>query len=46
MEVVILPDSKQIAALAADTVEALLRRRPDAVLGSGPALRCGRFLTN
>ncbi|MEO5779978.1 MAG: glucosamine-6-phosphate deaminase [Arthrobacter oryzae] len=41
MEVVILPDSKQIAALAADTVEALLRRRPDAVLGlgTGPSVR-------
>ncbi len=35
MEVVILPDSKQIAALAADAVGALLRRKPDAVLGLG-----------
>ncbi len=33
MEVVILSGSKQIAALAADAVEALLRRKPDAVLG-------------
>ncbi|MGO4230749.1 glucosamine-6-phosphate deaminase [Arthrobacter sp. YAF34] len=33
MEVVILPGSKQIASLAADAVEALLRRKPDAVLG-------------
>ena len=33
MEVVILPGSKQVASLAADAVEALLRRKPDAVLG-------------
>ena len=33
MEVVILPGSKQIASLAADAVEALIRRKPDAVLG-------------
>ncbi|WP_427006947.1 glucosamine-6-phosphate deaminase [Pseudarthrobacter sp. H2] len=33
MEVVILPGSKAIASLAADAVEALLRRKPDAVLG-------------
>ena len=33
MEVVILSGSKPIAALAADAVEALLRRRPEAVLG-------------
>ena len=33
MEVVILSGSKPIAALAADAIEALLRRRPDAVLG-------------
>src|SRR6476660_7052507 len=33
MEVVILPGSRQIAALAADAVEDLLRRKPDAVLG-------------
>ncbi len=33
MEVVILPGSKAIATLAADTVEQLLRRKPDAVLG-------------
>ena len=33
MEVVILPGSRQIASLAADAVEALLRRKPDAVLG-------------
>jgi glucosamine-6-phosphate deaminase len=33
MEVVILPGSKPIAALAADAIEALLRRKPDAVLG-------------
>ncbi|CAN7409651.1 glucosamine-6-phosphate deaminase [Arthrobacter sp. LjRoot78] len=33
MEVVILPGSKQIGSLAADAVEALLRRKPDAVLG-------------
>jgi glucosamine-6-phosphate deaminase len=33
MEVVILPDPDQIAALVADAVEDLVRRRPDAVLG-------------
>ncbi|MDR6506566.1 glucosamine-6-phosphate deaminase [Arthrobacter oryzae] len=33
MEVVILPGSKQIASLAADAIEALLRRKPGAVLG-------------
>lgn len=33
MEVVILPGSKQIGSVAADAVEALLRRKPDAVLG-------------
>jgi glucosamine-6-phosphate deaminase len=33
MEVVILPGSKRIAALAADAIEGLLRRKPDAVLG-------------
>lgn len=33
MEVVILPGGKQVASLAADAVEALLRRKPDAVLG-------------
>ncbi|XAS66075.1 glucosamine-6-phosphate deaminase [Micrococcaceae bacterium Sec5.7] len=33
MEVVILPGSKQIGSLAADTIEALLRRKPNAVLG-------------
>ncbi|QDY90729.1 glucosamine-6-phosphate deaminase [Arthrobacter sp. UKPF54-2] len=33
MEVVILPGGRPIAALAADAVEALLRTRPDAVLG-------------
>ena len=33
MEVVILSGSKAIAALAADAIEALLRRKPDAVLG-------------
>lgn len=33
MEVVILNGSKQIARLAADAVEDLLRRKPDAVLG-------------
>lgn len=33
MEVVILPGSKQIGRLAADAVEALVRRKPDAVLG-------------
>jgi glucosamine-6-phosphate deaminase len=33
MEVVILPGSRQISSLAADAVEALLRRKPDAVLG-------------
>jgi glucosamine-6-phosphate deaminase len=33
MEVVILPGSKQIGALAADAIEALLRRKPNAVLG-------------
>ena len=33
MEVVILPGSKQIGALAADAIEALVRRKPKAVLG-------------
>ena len=33
MEVVILPVSRQIASLVADTIEALLREKPDAVLG-------------
>ncbi|WP_115789332.1 glucosamine-6-phosphate deaminase [Arthrobacter silvisoli] len=33
MEVVILPGSRQIGRLAADAIEALLRRKPDAVLG-------------
>lgn len=33
MEVVILPGIRQIASLAADAVESLLRRKPDAVLG-------------
>ncbi len=33
MEVVILPGGKQLAALAADAIEALLRSKPDAVLG-------------
>ena len=33
MEVVILRDEAAIASLAADAVESLLRRRPDAVLG-------------
>ncbi|WP_307035397.1 glucosamine-6-phosphate deaminase [Arthrobacter sp. B3I4] len=33
MEVVILPGGKPLAVLAADAVEALLRRKPDAVLG-------------
>jgi glucosamine-6-phosphate deaminase len=33
MEIVILPGSKAIAALAADAVEDLLERKPDAVLG-------------
>ena len=33
MEVVILPGNRQIASLAADAVQALLRRKPDAVLG-------------
>jgi glucosamine-6-phosphate deaminase len=33
MEIVILPDAGAIAARAADAVEALLARRPDAVLG-------------
>lgn len=33
MEVVILPDSRVIGAAAADAVEALLRRKPSAVLG-------------
>lgn len=33
MEVVILPDAGHVARLAADTVVALLARRPDAVLG-------------
>lgn len=33
MEVVILPGSRQIASLVADAIEALLREKPDAVLG-------------
>jgi len=33
MEVVILPGAKPIAVLAADAIEALLRNKPDAVLG-------------
>ncbi|WP_026555370.1 glucosamine-6-phosphate deaminase [Arthrobacter sp. 35W] len=33
MEVVILPSSKEIGALAADAIEALVRRKPNAVLG-------------
>lgn len=33
MEVVILPGGKQLAALAADAIEDLLRSKPDAVLG-------------
>jgi glucosamine-6-phosphate deaminase len=33
VEVVILPGSRQIAKLVADAVEALLRRKPNAVLG-------------
>lgn len=33
MEVVILPSSKDIGVLAADAIEALVRRKPDAVLG-------------
>jgi glucosamine-6-phosphate deaminase len=33
MEVVVLPDARQIGALVADAVEALVRSRPDAVLG-------------
>ncbi|MCA4132157.1 glucosamine-6-phosphate deaminase [Arthrobacter sp. M4] len=33
MEVVILPGTRQIAGLAADAIEALLRRKPNAVLG-------------
>jgi glucosamine-6-phosphate deaminase len=33
MEVVILPGSRQVGVLAADAIEALLRRKPHAVLG-------------
>lgn len=33
MEIVILAGSKPVAALAADAIEALLKRRPEAVLG-------------
>jgi glucosamine-6-phosphate deaminase len=33
MEVIILPDTKEIGALAADAITALLSRKPDAVLG-------------
>jgi glucosamine-6-phosphate deaminase len=33
MEVVILPSSKEIGALAADAIEVLVRRKPNAVLG-------------
>lgn len=33
MEVVPLPDADAVAAVAADIVEALVRRRPDCVLG-------------
>lgn len=33
MEVIILPTSKEIGALAADSIEALVRNKPNAVLG-------------
>ncbi|MFK0071633.1 glucosamine-6-phosphate deaminase [Arthrobacter woluwensis] len=33
MEVVILPDAAHIGAMAADAIEALLKRKPEAVLG-------------
>ena len=33
MEVIILPDAKEIGAVAADAISALLSRKPDAVLG-------------
>ncbi|WP_104092263.1 glucosamine-6-phosphate deaminase [Arthrobacter sp. GMC3] len=33
MEVIILPSSKEIGALAADAIEALVRNKPNAVLG-------------
>ncbi|MFJ3957012.1 glucosamine-6-phosphate deaminase [Arthrobacter sp. NPDC090010] len=33
MEVVILPDAARIGAMAADAIEALLKRKPEAVLG-------------
>ncbi|MHA7269610.1 glucosamine-6-phosphate deaminase [Arthrobacter sp. HLT1-20] len=33
MEVIILPSSKEIGALAADAIEALIRQKPNAVLG-------------
>lgn len=33
MEVIILPSSKEIGALAADSIEALVRNKPNAVLG-------------
>ena len=33
MEVVILKDAGEIGAVAADAIEALLKRKPDAVLG-------------
>lgn len=33
MEVIILPGSKEIGALAADSIESLIRSKPDAVIG-------------
>ncbi|MHA7176660.1 glucosamine-6-phosphate deaminase [Arthrobacter sp. Sr24] len=33
MEVIILPSSKEVGALAADSIEALVRNKPNAVLG-------------
>ncbi|MFC8303143.1 glucosamine-6-phosphate deaminase [Specibacter sp. NPDC057265] len=33
MEVIILPGSKEIGALAADSIESLIRAKPDAVIG-------------
>ena len=47
MEVVILPGTKQIGALAADAIEALVRRKPNAVLGlaTGSSPPTGRIRT-
>ena len=42
MEVIILPDAAAIGAVAADAIEALLHRTPDAVLGLATRAWFGR----